>query len=104
MNVVADFLSRNLNNILIFVGGGGFLALFTLPSSKKKAEAEANMAMQTMYGQAIKDANEQLIIMREEYNKRIDGLQKELSELRREIESQRLYRCIELDCPSRVII
>ena len=101
MEKIVTFLTDNISNILMFIGGGGALALFTLPTSKKKAETETFTAMQLMYRQVIKDASEQLTIMRDEYNRRINDLQEEINDLRKEIESQRLHRCVDMECTFR---
>lgn len=90
--------------ILNFVLGGGLITLFTLNSSKRKANYEADsVAIDTMKDalKEIRESNDNLIKINQDDKKKIDELNNEIVELTQDNVTACMLICKHSSCPFR---
>lgn len=94
---MTDFITTYLNDIILFITGGGFAGIFTLKYTRKTAQADAMKAVQDVYQETIQD----LRADKEEMKKEIAELRKEVYRNTEDIKTLKSYKCVTMDCKLR---
>lgn len=92
-----DFIATYLNDIILFVSGGGLASLVSVKYTRKTAQADAMKAVQDVYQETIAD----LRADKEEMKKEIAELRKEVHQNSEDIKTLKLYKCVVMDCKQR---
>lgn len=92
-----EFISTYLNDIILFVTGGGLASLISVKYTRKTAQADAMKAVQDVYQETIAD----LRADKEEMKKEIAELRKEVHQNSEDIKTLKSYKCVAMDCKLR---
>ena len=99
-----EFLTTYLEPILAFVTGGGLLSVVTFKYTRTQAKADAMKAVQDVYQETIKDLREDKDLIKSEnadMRGKVSVLEKEVSQITKDVDSLKRYKCVVVDCKLR---
>lgn len=95
-----DF-SEYITPILTFLGGGGLVGIFTIRSSRRKADVEVKVSEIDAIHMTVEKVYQPLI---DRQNQRIQELEKEVSSLRTQLVDERASHQREIDLMNKRIL